>query len=205
MAINNVTITEKTRTTLVEDLSSSHEGQLTFFNSIRTPVKNSLIFLNILLPFFILQVWRDSNPQLAVLETAALPIELQTCHEILTCFFMHRMLLTPRTILFVFYPLRVLPFVLCSRVIPSFALTARQNNVISNFLSCHNAICLYSIISTTTPAPTVRPPSRIANRNSFSIATGTISSISASTLSPGITICTPSGNLIDPVTSVVRK
>src|SRR4030042_2482517 len=32
----------------------------------------------------------------------------------------------------------------------------------------------YSRISLMTPAPTVRPPSRIANRNSFSIAIGVI-------------------------------
>src|SRR5437588_753568 len=49
----------------------------------------------------------------------------------------------------------------------------------------------YSVISVTTPAPTVRPPSRIANRSSFSIATGWISSIAIVTLSPGITISTP--------------
>src|SRR5437773_1785684 len=49
----------------------------------------------------------------------------------------------------------------------------------------------YSVISVTTPAPTVRPPSRIANRSSFSIATGWISSIAIVTLSPGITISHP--------------
>ena len=41
------------------------------------------------------------------------------------------------------------------------------------------------------PAPTVRPPSRIANRSPFSIAIGAINSISIATLSPGITISTP--------------
>jgi hypothetical protein len=63
----------------------------------------------------------------------------------------------------------------------------------------------YSMISVTTPAPTVRPPSRIANRNSVSMAIGVISSTSICTLSPGITISTPSGNSAAPVTSVVRK
>ena len=62
----------------------------------------------------------------------------------------------------------------------------------------------YDRILVTTPAPTVRPPSRIANRNPSSTATGTINSISNSTLSPGITISTPSGNVTAPVTSVVR-
>jgi hypothetical protein len=63
----------------------------------------------------------------------------------------------------------------------------------------------YSMTSLMTPAPTVRPPSRIANRNSFSIAIGVINSTVKLTLSPGITISTPSGNTATPVTSVVRK
>jgi hypothetical protein len=63
----------------------------------------------------------------------------------------------------------------------------------------------YSTISVTTPAPTVRPPSRIANLSSGSIAIGVISSTSIATLSPGITISTPSGRCAAPVTSVVRK
>jgi len=63
----------------------------------------------------------------------------------------------------------------------------------------------YSTISDTTPEPTVRPPSRIANLIPLSIATGEISSTSISTLSPGITISTVSGNTIEPVISVVLK
>jgi len=63
----------------------------------------------------------------------------------------------------------------------------------------------YSIILLTTPAPTVRPPSRIAKRRPSSIATGWISSTLIFTLSPGITISTPSGSWQEPVTSVVRK
>ena len=55
------------------------------------------------------------------------------------------------------------------------------------------------------PAPTVRPPSRIENLVPSSIAIGAISSTVISMLSPGITISTPSGRLITPVTSVVRK
>ena len=64
---------------------------------------------------------------------------------------------------------------------------------------------LYSTTSVTTPAPTVRPPSRIAKRSSRSIAIGVISSTSSATLSPGITISRPSGSVTRPVTSVVRK
>ncbi len=63
----------------------------------------------------------------------------------------------------------------------------------------------YSTIEATMPAPTVRPPSRIAKRSFSSIAIGTISSTSTVTLSPGITISVPSGSVTMPVTSVVRK
>ena len=63
---------------------------------------------------------------------------------------------------------------------------------------------LTAVILTTTPAPTVRPPSRMANRSPSSIATGMINSTPICTLSPGITISIPSGSSIAPVTSVVR-
>ena len=63
----------------------------------------------------------------------------------------------------------------------------------------------YSMIFETTPAPTVRPPSRIAKRKPSSIAIGAISFTVICTLSPGITISTPSGRDTAPVTSVVRK
>ena len=53
----------------------------------------------------------------------------------------------------------------------------------------------YSIIFATTPAPTVRPPSRIAKRSFSSIAIGTISCTSIDTLSPGITISVPDGSV----------
>ncbi len=62
-----------------------------------------------------------------------------------------------------------------------------------------------AIILVTTPAPTVRPPSRIANFTPSSIAIGFISSTAKVTRSPGITISTSAGKVIEPVTSVVRK
>ena len=62
---------------------------------------------------------------------------------------------------------------------------------------------VYSITLDTTPAPTVLPPSRIANRVPSSSATGAISSTMTLTLSPGITISVPSGSVTEPVTSVV--
>jgi hypothetical protein len=63
----------------------------------------------------------------------------------------------------------------------------------------------YCTISAMVPAPTVCPPSRMAKRKPFSIATGVISSITRLTLSPGITISVPAGNSATPVTSVVRR
>ena len=63
----------------------------------------------------------------------------------------------------------------------------------------------YFVIFVTRPAPTVRPPSRIAKRKPSSIAIGEINSTDISVLSPGITISVPSGKDTDPVTSVVRK
>src|SRR5690348_4893332 len=63
----------------------------------------------------------------------------------------------------------------------------------------------YLMTLATTPAPTVRPPSRIAKRRPSSIAIGWIRLTTIFTLSPGITISTPSGSWQAPVTSVVRK
>jgi RNA polymerase sigma factor (sigma-70 family) len=61
------------------------------------------------------------------------------------------------------------------------------------------------MILVTRPAPTVRPPSRIAKRRPSSMATGWISFTEMSVLSPGMTISVPSGSVTTPVTSVVRK
>jgi hypothetical protein len=63
----------------------------------------------------------------------------------------------------------------------------------------------YSKMLATTPAPTVRPPSRMAKRSFSSMAIGTIKVTSMAMLSPGITISVPSGKVTTPVTSVVRK
>ena len=79
----------------------------------------------------------------------------------------------------------------------------------TDILTLHSLILrsrpYYLIIFATTPAPTVRPPSRMAKRSFSSIAIGTISSTSTEMLSPGMTISVPSGSLTMPVTSVVRK
>ena len=71
----------------------------------------------------------------------------------------------------------------------------------TQFISSYN----YSMIVATRPDPTVRPPSRIANVRPWLIAIGWISSIVISMLSPGMHISVPSGRVITPVTSVVRK
>jgi len=63
----------------------------------------------------------------------------------------------------------------------------------------------YSMILATTPAPTVRPPSRIAKRKPSSIAIGACKFTINCTLSPGITISIPEGKSHEPVTSVVLK
>jgi len=63
----------------------------------------------------------------------------------------------------------------------------------------------YLLIFVTRPAPTVRPPSRMANRSWSSMAIGWISSTFICVVSPGMTISVPSGRVTTPVTSVVRK
>ncbi len=63
----------------------------------------------------------------------------------------------------------------------------------------------YSMTLVTTPAPTVRPPSRIAKRSCSSIAMGVFRVTSILTLSPGMHISAPPRRFAEPVTSVVRK
>src|SRR3569833_316218 len=63
----------------------------------------------------------------------------------------------------------------------------------------------YLMIFATTPAPTVLPPSRMANLSPSSIAIGLINSTLILMLSPGMIISVPAGSSIAPVTSVVRK
>ena len=63
----------------------------------------------------------------------------------------------------------------------------------------------YLTISVMLPEPTVRPPSRMENLVPSSIAIGLSSSTFIWTLSPGMHISVPSGRVMIPVTSVVRK
>jgi len=97
----------------------------------------------------------------------------------------------------------MLRFVFADGVIPVAALRTFHRYIFSHDVS--RLAPTYAKISVTLPAPTVLPPSRIANRNPFSIATGMINSSSIATLSPGITISTSFGKVTTPVTSVVLK
>ena len=62
----------------------------------------------------------------------------------------------------------------------------------------------YLMILVTVPAPTVRPPPRMAKRIFSSRAAGQMSVTVILMLSPGMTISTPSGSLMSPVMSAVR-
>ncbi len=64
---------------------------------------------------------------------------------------------------------------------------------------------VYSKIFVTTPAPTVLPPSLIANFKFWSMAIGDIRVTVILASSPGITISVPWGKATSPVTSVVLK
>ncbi len=170
------------------------------------------------------QARRDSNPQHPVLETGALPIRatgLQLCSYPLFCFFVGGMLTTKTTIFAEFQLLRSNLFILCCGVVSLLTLGASKGNDVSHRSSFSDAsralatftadsarwhiLYLYSIIALTTPAPTVRPPSRMAKRRPSSMAIGVIRFTVIATLSPGITISVPAGNSATPVTSVVRK
>src|SRR5690348_15473720 len=101
-------------------------------------------------------------------------------------------------------PLSVVHPVLHRDVVAPLALLARERDL-DPLVRCHAFSPVYLRILVTRPAPTVRPPSRIANRRPSSIAIGAMSSTVISVLSPGMTISTPSGRAMCPVTSVVRK
>src|SRR3546814_7049690 len=69
---------------------------------------------------------------------------------------------------------------------------------------CAAAPVRHLMIFATTPAPTVRPPSRIAKRRPSSIATGLISVTAIFTLSPGITISVRSEEHTSELPSLMR-
>jgi hypothetical protein len=123
---------------------------------------------------------------------------------------MQSMTPTARTVLREFESSRVVSFVLRAGVVTLLAFRTRQGDDHPCCLPSHTCSISsmdrqvrYSRILVITPAPTVRPPSRMANCDPSSRATGTINSTLMFTLSPGITISTPSGKSTDPVTSIV--
>jgi len=130
------------------------------------------------------------------------------CSFKLLRFAMRCMFSATRTKLAELKTIRIVAAVLLSRVISFFAFITLKSNHRTNIflLRCHSNLPTfsYAIILVTTPAPTVRPPSRMANLEPCSRATGTINSTVRLTLSPGITISTPSGRVMFPVTSIVR-
>ena len=126
----------------------------------------------------------------------------------LLCFAMGCMFPATRAKLAELKTIRVVTTILLGGVISLFAVIALKcNDRTDIFLFGSHSILptfSYSIILVTTPAPTVKPPSRMANFEPCSKATGTINSTVRFTLSPGITISTPSGSAMLPVTSIVR-
>src|SRR5260370_33388061 len=116
--------------------------------------------------------------------------------------FVERVAAVPAAVLLHLDAVPIVGPVLHRDVVPPFADLARQRHLHS-LVARHGLP--YLMILVTRPAPTVRPPSRIAKRRPSSIAMGAMSSTVISVLSPGITISTPSGNAIDPVMSVGRK
>ena len=68
---------------------------------------------------------------------------------------------------------------------------------------CKELSLVYATTFVITPAPTVLPPSRIANLCLSSSATGATNLTWKVTVSPGITISTPAARVTSPVTSVV--
>ncbi len=101
---------------------------------------------------------RDSNPQPNDLESFALPIRATALHSKnvhrFSLFFMPKASKNTRYLDFK---------------------AKKKEPDLGSFLT---KLQDYSTISVTTPAPTVRPPSRIAKRSSFSMAIGAIKSTS---------------------------
>jgi hypothetical protein len=100
--------------------------------------------------------------------------------------------------------LAVVELVLHRDVVAVLALGALEGDL-HPLLGLGHVSAFHLMILTTRPAPTVRPPSRMAKRKPSSMAMGLPNSTVMAMLSPGITISVPSGSWIMPVTSVVRK
>src|SRR5207248_2248384 len=159
---------------------------------------------------------RDSNSQPLVLETRALPIELppyaaprrRIRRPSASCQWssrlaVRRVLPAPWAELRKLDPVGIVLPVLRRRVRARPAGRARQRDDRAVVFG-HLCRPIHSRIFVATPAPTVLPPSRMANRRPSSRAIGVMSVTSRLVLSPGMTISVPSLSLASPVTSVVR-
>lgn len=175
--MNPPSTAEKAITTSVVVQSSRGFTQLTFFSSLITSLMYSLIFFQI---FIFLTGQEGFEPPTYGFGVRRSTVRATGLFNLLV----NCMFFTAGTEFLQFHPLSFL-FILVRMIIPTLALCTSQGNKYTH---------LYSIISTTVPAPTVRPPSRIANLEFCSSATGVISSISIVTWSPGITISTPGGS-----------
>ena len=157
------------------------------------------------LPAGIWQARRESNPQPPVLETGALPIELLACISDSPG---RTQPGATQSTLATWFPCEPCATCssgrtssssgarsssscssswcscdACTRCTPelndvSHGLPQPPARAAGSRLAARGSRPTYCRISVTVPAPTVRPPSRIANRNPFSSATGVISSIS---------------------------
>jgi hypothetical protein len=150
---------------------------------------------------------RDSNPRPSVLETGALPTELLPFDGPanrtgardasglwpLAGLAMGRVDTLERAVLLEFDALTVIELVLHGDVVAALALGALKGDLDALVVLCHWKSAHFKIL-VTRPAPTVRPPSRIAKRKPSSIAIALPNSTTIATLSPGITISTPSAN-----------
>src|SRR2546428_13070010 len=101
-------------------------------------------------------------------------------------FAMERMLAAPLAVLLHLDPVRIVLLTLGTRVVAPLAVCARERDDVSRH---------YSITLATAPAPTVRPPPRIANRSPPSTAPDEISAIPTGMLSPATPSPTPPGTL----------
>ena len=182
---------ETARTSKVRRVASCRLGQVTFFSSLITSPTNlnrpPLAF---------------ESPEAGRCNMFPPPVGLE--RAMLSHFPVNRAASTPGTELVELYTFRVVAPVLgsCIGALSAIRTTQRNDYPSPCFSFSHNN---YSTMLVTTPEPTVLPPSLMAKRSPFSRTMGEISVSFISILSPGITISTPSGNAISPVTSVVRR
>ena len=166
------------RTILVSRFASSLVGQVTFLSSATT----SAIYLRI----------RENTDPPAV-----------ACPLILAHLSIDLVGATAGAVPPQLQPLRVVPFVLAGGICPFLALGTGEMNYNPGSSLLSQSKLPYSKVLVITPAPTVRPPSLTANLSPSSMATGSMSFTFILILSPGITISTPWGSSMLPVTSVV--